>query len=72
MLPQNVILSTVEESLLQQTGCLHCGRHDNFTFFRMWVYCYIITKKYFLMEADGFAWRYNFKQLLDFCKFFTM
>ena len=26
--------SAVKESILQQTGCLHYGRHDIFTFFR--------------------------------------
>lgn len=36
----------VKESVLQQTGCLHYGRHDIFTFFGMWVYCYIITLFY--------------------------
>ena len=34
----------VKESILQQTGCLHYGRHDIFTsFFGMWVYCYVIN-----------------------------
>lgn len=36
----------VKESVLQQMGCLHYGRHDIFTFFGMWVYCYIITLFY--------------------------
>ena len=34
----------VKESILQQTGCLHYGRHDIFTFFRnmeqLLYYCY--------------------------------
>jgi hypothetical protein len=33
----------VKESILQQTGCLHYGRHDIFTFFGMWGICYIIA-----------------------------
>ena len=30
----NVILSAVKESILQQTGCLHYGRHDIFAFYQ--------------------------------------
>ena len=31
----------VKESILQQTGCLHYGRHDIFTFFRTFANSYI-------------------------------
>ena len=32
--PNNVIMSAVKETLQQQTGCLHYGRHDNYAFFQ--------------------------------------
>ena len=34
----------VKESILQQTGCLHYGRHDIFTFFQNMAQLHIITK----------------------------
>lgn len=39
----NSTSGAVKESILQQTGCLRYGRHDIFTFFGIWVNCYIIT-----------------------------